>query len=129
VGKYLDLIQSMGMAPGAVVRVSEPADRAVEEPVSVGVPAARAAWTRDAIPNNRAPLVPETIRAKIEAIESEARRKGWPPELLWNAGYWDCPRGLAAVLDTEDEIAEVTPEHILVLKTHRDLLRFNRRSS
>ena len=63
---------------------------------------------------------------KIEAIETEARALGWPPELLWNSGFWDCPRGLAAVLDLGDEIVEVTPSHIAILKTRRDLLRFRR---
>jgi hypothetical protein len=65
----------------------------------------------------------------LEAIEQEARSKGWPPELLWNAGFWDSPRGLAAVLDSDDEIVEVTPDFIEILKTRRDLLRFRRRGS
>jgi hypothetical protein len=46
--------------------------------------------------------------------------------LLWNASFWDRPRGLAAVLDAEDEIVEVAPDHIAVLKMRRDLLRFRR---
>ena len=62
----------------------------------------------------------------IEAIEAETRAKGWPPELLWSSGYWDLPRGLAAVLDSEDEIVKVTPDYIAILKTRRDLLRFRR---
>jgi hypothetical protein len=71
-------------------------------------------------------LVTSEVRAKIEAIEPEARGLGWPAELLWNNGFWDSPRGLAAVLDPEDEIAEVTPNYIAILKVHRDLLRFRR---
>lgn len=50
-------------------------------------------------------------------------------ELLWNDSFWDCPRGPAAVLDLADEIAEVTPEYVTVLKTKRDLLRFRRHTA
>jgi len=46
------------------------------------------------------------------------------PELLRNGNYWDLPHGLAAVLDSDDEIVEITPEHIAILMTRRDLLRF-----
>jgi hypothetical protein len=81
---------------------------------------------RTVAPNSRHPLVESAVRAKLEAVEGEARTKGWPAELLWNAGFWDCPRGLAAVLDAEDEIVEVTPEYIAILKTRRDLLKFRR---
>ena len=38
-------------------------------------------------------------------------------------------RGLAAVLESEDEIFEVTPEHIAILKLRRDVLRFRRRAA
>ncbi|HYK17382.1 MAG TPA: hypothetical protein VEV37_05145 [Bryobacteraceae bacterium] len=39
-------------------------------------------------------------------------------------------RGLAAVLESEDEIIfEVTPEHIAILKLRRDVLRFRRRAA
>lgn len=80
-------------------------------------------------PDSRHPLVAPEVRAKIEAVESEARRLGWPAELLWNGGgFWNSPRGLAAVLDPEDEIDEVTPDYIAVLKSRRDLLRFYRRA-
>jgi hypothetical protein len=84
---------------------------------------------RTVAPNSRHPLVESAVRAKLEAIEAEARAKGWPAELLWNAGFWDCPRGLAAVLDLEDEIVEVTPEYIAILKTRRDLLKFRRHAA
>ncbi|HEX4201433.1 MAG TPA: hypothetical protein VHY59_07935, partial [Chthoniobacterales bacterium] len=77
-------------------------------------------------PDSRHPLIEPVVRAKLESVEAEARAKGWPAELLWNAGFWDCPRGLAAVLDFEDEIIEVTLDYIVILKTRRDLLRFCR---
>jgi hypothetical protein len=65
------------------------------------------------------------VRSKIEAIEAEARAKGWPAELLWNGGFfWDSPRGLAALLDADDEIVEVTPEVITILKYRRDIQHF-----
>jgi hypothetical protein len=66
---------------------------------------------------------------EIEAIEGDARAKGWPAELLWNAGFWDSPRGLAAIMDEEDEVTEVTPEYIGILKTKHQLLRFQRRNA
>jgi hypothetical protein len=77
-------------------------------------------------PNSRFPIVPPAVRAIIESIEGDARAKGWPPELLWNAEFWGSPRGLAAVLDSEDEISDVTSDYIVILKTKRDLLRFRR---
>jgi hypothetical protein len=67
--------------------------------------------------------------AKLEAIEADARAKGWPPELLWNRNFWDCPRGLAAVLDPGDEITEVAVDHITILKVKRDLLNFRRHAA
>jgi hypothetical protein len=78
------------------------------------------------IPDSRRPLIAPEVRAKIEAIEAEARAKGWPAELLWNNTFWDLPRGLAAVLDEVDEIAEVTSECIVVVKRRHDLLKFRR---
>ncbi len=84
---------------------------------------------RGITPNSRSPLIPDTIRAKIEAIEPEARRLGWPAELLWGSGFWSQPRGLAAVLGDDDEIVEVTADHIAILCLERNLLRFNRRAS
>jgi len=79
-------------------------------------------------PDSRHPLIEPAVRAKLEAIEAEARAKGWPPELLWNGNFWDCPRGLAAVLDPGDEITEVAVavDHITILKVKRDLLNFRR---
>jgi hypothetical protein len=73
--------------------------------------------------------VTEVIRAKIEAIERQARRMGWPGELLWNSSFWDKPRGLAALLDPEDEITEVTADFIAILKCRRDIQRFRRHSA
>jgi hypothetical protein len=89
----------------------------------------QAAWTRFIKPNSRSPLIPTVIRAKIEAIEHEARHLGWPPELLWNSGFWDSPRGLAAILDLDDEIIEVTPECIAISKYRRDIQRFRRHAA
>jgi len=36
---------------------------------------------------------------------------------------------LAALIDAEDEIAEVTPDFIAILKTRRDLLRFRQHAA
>jgi hypothetical protein len=88
-----------------------------------------ATWSRTVTPNSRHPLIPDVVREKIAAIEGEARNLGWPPELLWNANFWDAPRGLAAVLDANDEIAEVTAEYISILKVKRDLLKFRRHAA
>jgi hypothetical protein len=88
-----------------------------------------ATWRHSVTPNSRNPIVPSAIRGIIEGIEAEARAKGWPAELLWNADFWDSPRGLAAVLDEEDVIAEVGPDHIAILKTEHNVLRFQRRAS
>jgi hypothetical protein len=66
------------------------------------------------------------VRAKIEAIEVEARAKGWPAELLWNNESWDYPRGVAATLDADDTIVEVRPDYIMIVKSRRDILRFAR---
>ena len=57
---------------------------------------------RGVAPDSRHPLICDAVRAKIEAIEGEARSKGWPTELLWNNAFWDLPRGLAAVLEPDD---------------------------
>ena len=82
---------------------------------------------RDVVPDSRHPLIPDAILAKIEAIEAEARGKGWPAELLWNNALWDLPRGLAVVLDVGDEIGEVTPEYIEIWKLRCNRRRFMRR--
>jgi hypothetical protein len=81
---------------------------------------------RNVAPDSRHPLITDEVRKKIEAVEVEARALNWPAELLWNAGFWDCPRGLAAVLDPTDEIGDVTPDYIDVWKLRRDRLRFMR---
>ncbi len=86
----------------------------------------RAAWTRSVTPDSRSPLIPPEVRAKIEAIEAAARAQGWPAELLWSHVYWDLPRGLAAVLDPDDEIAGVTSEVIEIVRMRRNVLRFRR---
>jgi hypothetical protein len=85
--------------------------------------------TSSTVPDSRHPLIEPAVRSKLEAIEVEARSKGWAPELLWNANFWDLPRGLAAVLDHDDEIVEVTSEYVTILKTKRDLLRFRRHNA
>ena len=84
---------------------------------------------REVTPDSRHPLIPNTIRAKIEVIEADARANGWPAELLWNNAHWDLPRGLAAVLDADDEIGEVTPDYIEIWKLSLDRQRFMRRIS
>jgi len=90
---------------------------------------ARIRPARPITPDSRQPLIADEVRATIEAIEAEARADGWPPELLWNNAFWDCPRGLAAVLDSGDEIGEVTPDYIEIWKLRRDRQRFMRRIS
>jgi hypothetical protein len=88
-----------------------------------------AMWPRSVVPDSRHPPIEPAVRAKLEAIEAEARAKGWPPELLWNGNFWNCPRGLAAVLDPGDEITEVAVDHITILKVKRDLLNFRRHAA
>jgi len=74
------------------------------------VPTSDRLWSvRDVVPDYLHPLIPEAIRAKIEAIEPEARAKGWPAELLWNNAIWDLPRGIAAVLDAMTRSARLHP--------------------
>jgi hypothetical protein len=108
----------------AVARVEAPVvpsgDDAVLEP---------AEWRAGVTPSSRRPLIPEAVRAIIEGIESDARAKGWPPELLWNAEFWGSPRGLAAVLDASDAIGEVTTDFIEIVKSERSISRFPRRTS
>jgi len=65
----------------------------------------------------------------IEAIENQAGALGWPSELLWNDHFPEMAPGLAAVLEPNDEIAEVTTEYISVLRSRRELLRFPRMRS
>ena len=81
---------------------------------------------RAVVPNSRAPLITDDVRAKIAAIEADARAKGWPAELLWNSVFWGSPRGLAAVLKPEDEILEVTDTCITIRTCRRDIQRFHR---
>lgn len=82
-----------------------------------------------ASPSPRNPIIPPGVRSVIEAIEVDARAKGWPAELLWNSRFWDSPRGLAALIDEGDAIAEVTTTYIAILKVERKILRFQRRAS
>jgi hypothetical protein len=117
-----------GVLPGDLkVAIRE---RAAEIKVRLLAPAARlappTASARAITPDSRSPIIPPEVRVKIENIEGEARAKGWPAELLYNANFWDSPRGLAAVLEEDDEIVEVSPDHIAILKVRRDLLRFRR---
>ena len=93
------------------------------------IPAAPVDWRQGITPNSRGPLIPAIVRAKLEAIEPEARRLGWPVELLYNSNFRDCPSGLAAVLGVNDEIVEVTPDYIKILVSQRNVLRFPRRVS
>ncbi|MFZ0679158.1 hypothetical protein [Candidatus Binatus sp.] len=86
----------------------------------------RPAWILSVGPDSRHPIIPSEVRTKIEAIEVDARAKGWPAELLWSAGSWDSPRGLAAVLDAEDEITDVQADYIAILRVKRDVVRFRR---
>lgn len=102
-------------------------DRPVERGYDDGLPSVGSAeWTRSTVPDSRHPLIPPEVRAKLEAIEVEARSKGWPAELLWSSEFWDLPRGLAAVLDPDDEIVEVSAQCITILKYRRDIQRFRR---
>jgi len=87
-----------------------------------------ATWRRGVVPDSSNPLIPDSIRAKIRAIETDARAKGWDPERLWNSNFWDQPRGRAAVLEPDDEIAEVTADYIAILM-EKNILRFQRRTS
>lgn len=68
------------------------------------------------------------IGAAILDIEDDALALGWPHERLWNPAFWphsaDHPRGLAAVLQPGDTIAEVSPDYITILAQGRHLLRF-----
>jgi hypothetical protein len=124
-----ELLTLLASTAGGSPIVREIANLPPTPPKPAALGPIRAAWTRSIAPDSRHPLIPPEVRAKIEAIEAKARALGWPAELLWNAGFWDCPRGLAALLDPEDEIAEVTSDHVVILKTSRDLLRFRRHAA
>jgi hypothetical protein len=65
----------------------------------------------------------KAVRAKIESIEADARANGWPAELLYNSNFRNHPRGLAALLDANDETVEVTADAITILKYRRDRAR------
>jgi len=84
---------------------------------------------RDLVPDSRHPLIAPEVRAKIEAIETEARSKGWPAELLWNNNFIDLPRGLAAILGEYDQIIAVDAEEITIVVNKRDIWKFRRRVS
>lgn len=89
----------------------------------------RAAWRQKGVtPTSRGPLIPATIRSKIEAVEAQARALDWPAELLWSCEFWGSPRGLAAVLDESDTVTEVAADYIVIGKP-RGVLRFQRRVS
>jgi hypothetical protein len=57
-----------------------PSDEAVSRPAEWRA----AEWRQGVTRNSRTPPIPEAVRAVIEAIEPEARRLGWPHEMLWN---------------------------------------------
>src|ERR1700704_6694157 len=96
--------------------VAEPAQSVLPDTdLSDGSKADAAEWHQGITPNSRRPLIPDAVRAIVEGVEADARAQGWPAELLWNAGDCDCPRGLAAVLDESDVIAEVTPDFIEIV--------------
>ena len=86
-------------------------------------------WHQGVVPDISSPLIPDSIRAKIEEIEPEACVAGWTHERLWNASFWDQPRGLAAVLGEDDHLIEVTADYIAILKVEKNILRFQRRTS
>jgi len=88
-----------------------------------------ATWRQGVTPNSRNPLIPDSVRSLIEAIEGDARAQGWPAELLWNTEPWGSPRGLASVLDESDAIGEVTRDYIQIVKSERSILRFQRQTS
>jgi hypothetical protein len=101
------------------------------EPIRSHTQNCRRMRINDVVPDSRHPLIPGEVRATIEAIETEAREKGWPAELLWNNSFWDLPRGLAAILDHGDEIGEVNHDYIEIYKRRLDPRpqRFPRRIS
>jgi len=82
-----------------------------------------ATWCRD---NG----VDPAIGAEIGRIEDEALARGWPAEHLWGAKFWPGDkRGLATVMDPDDQIVGVTADAIAILKFKRDIQRFYRRDS
>jgi hypothetical protein len=102
---------------------SSPRGSVPKTPISPPSPAVKPAE------NSRDRSVPATVRALIEEIEADARSKGWPADLLWNSHFWDTPRGLAALLDEGDAIAEVTTDYIAIFKVKHTIQRFQRRIS
>jgi len=128
--KYLDrLLNSAAAAPANSENPRPPDLQNLHIPVSkvlkVPLPGV-VAQNVPAVITGKTPETLRSIRDKIEAIEAEAVAQGWQLEQLWNARFWHVPRGLAAVLDECDEIAEVTADHILILKYERHLVRFQR---
>ena len=116
-----ETIQNVGFSENAQKPDKEPDKKPDNGPLDFAPNRAR-----PVAPDSRNPIIEPAIRSKIEAIEAQARAAGWPAEMLWNSNFWDRPRGLAALLDDGDEIAEVTPDYITILKTKRDLLKFRR---
>jgi hypothetical protein len=108
---------------------SAPPDSPADHNPSEASKADSADWRQGVTRSSRRPLIPDAVRATLEAIESDARAQGWPAELLWNAEFWGSPRGLAAVLDESDATGEVTSDYIEIVKTARSILRFQRRAS
>jgi hypothetical protein len=100
-----------------------PQGSAPKSPMSLPSPAMKPAE------NSRNRSVPAAVRVLIEEIEADARAKGWPADLLWNSHFWDSPRGLAALLDEGDAIAEVTTDYIAIFKVKHTIQRFQRRIS
>src|SRR5712671_4747114 len=121
--KYLKLIADASRQDSTPLRASSFRADEFDEVKEVRRPSALPSAATIAS-NSRNPIVAPAVRAIIEAIESDARAKGWPAELLWNAEFWGSPRGLAAVIDESDAISEVTRDYIEIVKTELSILRF-----
>jgi hypothetical protein len=65
---------------------------------------------------HRDSIVPE-VKQELERIWPEAERLGWPQQRIWGASFWPAAgRGLAAVLEPEDRVVEVTNDFITIVK-------------
>ena len=107
-----------GIFPGAqLVEV-----RAIGTPSAVGD---EAASTSQAGKMER--KIAPAVRAELERIWPEAKRLGWPWQRIFGASFWPVEaRGLVTVLDPGDGIVEITSEYIAILKSGRNVLRFQR---